>query len=70
MLRRCLRLATASYSNRVAQYQPSHVANTRRPALSPVTTGKRFYSEKKVYQRTKPHCNVGEYPRASSSSSD
>lgn len=27
--------------------------------LSPIITGQRFYAEKKVYSRDKPHCNVG-----------
>lgn len=27
--------------------------------LSPIIIGQRFYAEKKVYNRDKPHCNVG-----------
>ncbi|KAF7400812.1 hypothetical protein HZH66_005996 [Vespula vulgaris] len=27
--------------------------------LSPIITGQRFYAEKKVFSRDKPHCNVG-----------
>lgn len=54
--RRCLRLAVSSYctGHRVTSY-PQQASRAVLPQVAP----KRFYSEKRVYQRTKPHCNVG-----------